>query len=993
MNNNPPILGTFIKKVKLTDMLLRSFLYLVLVLNVQYSFSQSYIGQRETLNYGKKRYNAGTQNWKIRQDAQGRMYFANNEGVLIFDGIYWQLYPLPNKTIVRSIEFGKDKRLYAGGQDEIGYFSPGNNGALLFTSLKDLLPKADQNFSDIWDIVSYGDDVFFRSHYKIFRYSHNKITVYPSVSSWFFLGLNRGQLLAQDEKNGIFVFRNNRWQQFIDKKKLPIDFYITGISPLGKDSSLVTTSKNGLYTLTGNNLKAWELSGYSVNNHQLFSGTLKLADNNLLIGTYNNGVYLADPNGNIVENISTKEGLQNSNIRSMFVDANKNIWLGLDNGIDYIAYTNAVKHINPAIFKDGGGYSVSLYKNSLYFALSNGIYQMPVGLNPDLSYSSGNFNTISQGQSWHLSIVNGSLLAGNDNGLYNIENNKPIPVDQSYGFWIFQPLANTPDSSLIAAGYYYGVLLLEKKKNTFINKGNISNYQESARFLEIDNNKNIWTSHPYRGVYKLSPGSSGAKSYTQAQGLPSTLNNFVFKIKNRVVIATEKGIYEYNSKTDLFEMPEDLKKIFGTRSLRYLKEDSSGNIWFVEGKSLGVVDYTSGTPSITYLPELDNKILSGFENIFPLNKYNIFVGAENGFYHINFARYKQNIHPLKVYIRKVKAISNRDSLLFSGYYKSVNSIDQQSSESIPSLRYIWNSLHFEYSSPAFEGQSNIEYSYFLEGFDNKWSNWSKRSEKDYTNLSFGKYIFKIKARNHQNNQSSVSIYTFYIIPPWYQTIWAYALYSVLFISLLYYFFRLQEKRHHRTKEKELLFQEKKNLEEQQHIAYLHQLELEIAEKEVIKLKNEKLETEIEYKNSELASSAMNLVQKKEFLLKVKEELTAINKSGKEMVETIEIKKILRLLSEDKKINEEWEQFAIHFNKVHGDFLTTIQERYPALNQQELKLCAYLIMNLSSKEIAQLMCISVRGVEISRYRVRKKLKILTETNLFEYLFKIQREGIK
>src|ERR1700712_1179363 len=107
-------------------MLLRPFLFIMMILaNVQVLFAQSYIGQRETINYEKKQYNAGTQNWKIKQDAQGRMYFANNEGVLVYDGAYWQLYPLPNKTIVWSIEFGNDKRLYAGGQDEIGYFLPG----------------------------------------------------------------------------------------------------------------------------------------------------------------------------------------------------------------------------------------------------------------------------------------------------------------------------------------------------------------------------------------------------------------------------------------------------------------------------------------------------------------------------------------------------------------------------------------------------------------------------------------------------------------------------------------------------------------------------------------------------------------------------------------------------------------------------------------------------------------------------------------------------
>jgi DNA-binding CsgD family transcriptional regulator len=93
------------------------------------------------------------------------------------------------------------------------------------------------------------------------------------------------------------------------------------------------------------------------------------------------------------------------------------------------------------------------------------------------------------------------------------------------------------------------------------------------------------------------------------------------------------------------------------------------------------------------------------------------------------------------------------------------------------------------------------------------------------------------------------------------------------------------------------------------------------------------------------------------------------------------------LSEEEKLNDEWEQFSIHFNNVHGDFLIKLSEKYPILKAHELKLSAYLRMNLTSKEIAQLMSISVRGVEISRYRLRKKLNIPTETNLFQFLFEI------
>jgi len=511
----------------------------------------------------------------------------------------------------------------------------------------------------------------------------------------------------------------------------------------------------------------------------------------------------------------------------------------------------------------------------------------------------------------------------------------------------------------------------------------VPDFHESSRFLVVDNKNTVWVSHPYRGVYRIlfsAESKAAVKLYAQQSGLPSSLNNHVYKVKNRMVIATEKGIYEYNATTDSFEVSQYFKEIFGERSIRYLKEDNSGNIWFVQEKTVGVVDFSNLKPSIIYLPELKGKILSGFENIYPVNDHNIFIGGEKGFYHINLDKYRQSNHELNVYIRTVRASGRSDSLLFGGYFGDVNDDLGQSKQAIPSLGHKWNSVHMEYSSPLFEQQSNVEYSYLLEGFDKDWSDWSPKTEKDYTNLPAGNYTFRVKARNNLRNESAVSSYSFSVLPPWYLNTWALIGYFIVGGWLAYLIYSRQQKK--------IMQERAKHQEEQKRLAYLHQLELEKSEKEVVKLRNEKLETEIEFKNSELASTAMHLVQKESFLSKIKEELQHLNKAVKEdKPDSTDLKKILRILSEEEKLNEEWEQFSVHFNKVHSDFLLLLKEKYPTLKAHELKLCAYLRMNLSSKEIAQLMSISVRGVEISRYRLRKKLQVPTETNLFQFLFDI------
>ena len=932
---------------------------------------QPFIGQREITNYEKKKYNAGTQNWQIQQDKQGRMYFANNEGVLSFDGNYWELYPLPNKTIVWSIEMANNK-LFVGGQDEIGYLSPNDGGQLVFHSLKSLLDESDQKFADIWNIVHVGEDIFFRSISRLFKLNKGKMKVYQPSSTWFFLGKFQNKVIAHDETRGIMMYKNGNWEVFIKKQDLPENFYITSISDYTQGSSIITTSKNGLFQLTEEGIKTLTIKG--VNNNQHFTSIVKIDEFNYILGTYNNGLYLFNEKNEVIESFSKQEGLQNNNLRSLYIDKSKNIWMGLNNGISFIPFNNAIKDINPVNFGDGSGYSMAVHKNHMYFASSNGTFELPFENKKDLSYLKNDLTNISEGQTWKLGILNNQLYAGKEDGLYQIENKNAKVVDKKSGYWIFETLSN--NQNIVVTGSYEQVRLFDHNEGQLKDIGNIKSFAGSARFLATDADQHIWISHPYRGVYKINLKDSSTKLYTSDQGLPSTLNNHVYKIKNKVLIATERGIFEYNEVNDRFEISSYYKKIYGDKSVRYLKEDVLGNIWFVQDKNLGVIDLSGPKPSIVYIPELNGNILSGFENVYSYDKYNTFIGGQKGFYQINFEKYKENISPLKIFIRNVKIKGDVDSVLFGGYHGDINEEQSLSNIGNAKVAYQLNSFHFEYVSPFFEQQTNLEYSYRLKGFDKTWSDWNKKTEKDYTNLSIGYYVFEVKARNNLNNESPVTSYIFQVLPPWYFNIWSIAFYGILLFILIYLLYKLQAKKY-----------SKRYQEQQKELELKHQIELEKTDKELIQLKNEKLETEIEFKNSELASSAMNLVQKKEFILKIKETLQHLNKSEKESMDSQDLKKLLRSLSEEEKLNDEWEQFSIHFNNVHGDFLIKLSEKYPILKAHELKLSAYLRMNLTSKEIAQLMSISVRGVEISRYRLRKKLNIPTETNLFQFLFEI------
>ena len=842
------------------------------------------------------------------------------------------------------------------------------------------MPKDEQSFTDVWEIYFYRDWIFFQTSNKIFQVSGNKSSVYKSTH-WRFISNCNDRLVAQDFDKGLLSFQNGIWRPFLKESDLPADYFVTSITDIGVDSSLVTTIKNGVFILNGDKISRLSSPFLSGITEAHISGAAMVNENHIALITNLAGCYIIDKTGKLVQSFSRKEGLQNNNILDIFLDKEKNIWLALDNGIDFIAYNNAIKHIYPDYLNEGSGYAAMIFNNELFLGTSNGLYKAPLYPETDISFIKSEFKPVNNtsGQVWNLSEVNGKLLMGHHDGAFLIESNFAKSIDNSSGFWTFQPFSNVLPSSIMITGTYNGINFYNHNNGEFTNR-KIHAHFESARFVCIDNG-NIWVSHPYKGVYRIrmADDKTSIKYYTPKEGLASTNGNYVFKIKNRVIVTTENGMFEWNEAKDIFEPSAFYNDLFANKSIRYMKEDASGNIWFVFDKILGVVDMSTSKPQVIYFPDLTNKFVSGFEHIYPVNKNNVFIGGEKGFYHINYEQYKKIKYPLLVQISSVKARNNGDSLLYGGYLDQVNGANTAIQKQQNKVNHSWNSFHFEFASPVYAQQSNIEYSYSLEGFDENWSEFSRKTEKEYTNLPAGTYSFKVKARNNLGNESAVASYTFTVLPPWYQSTIAYIIYACLFLFAVYTIYAFQKKK--------FRAQQLNHEEEQKRILYLHQLELEKTEKEIVKLKNEKLEAEIQHKNTELASVAMHLVQKGELIGKVKDQMLKLKKHSENEKDADDLKKIIRVISEEDKIDKQWEQFTMHFDNVHSDFLTELKNKFTNLSANELKLSAYLRMNLTTKEIAQLMNISVRGVEISRYRLRKKLQIPTEINLFDFLLAI------
>lgn len=945
--------------------------------------SQNTIGLPQIINFGHNVFQGGTQTWDIKQDGSGRMYFANNEGLLTYDGSYWKIYPQPNKTILHSIALNRN-RVYAGGQDEIGYFAPDEKGILQYTSLKNLIPEQYRTFTDVWEIEVFRQSVFFRTWDRIFEYRNEAIQTYPAEKGWHFMKKAGNKLIAQDKKGGLFEFGNGRWQPMGDESSAP-PFEITGLVALGDDSLLLSSLTEGLFIYHRGKLSKKKTEADNSFAKSYIYAFEQINSNEFVAGTTSEGCIVINAAGEIIQQIARPEGLQNNNVLCVFLDKDRNVWAGLDNGISFIAYNSAIKYIKPRKPDELSGYSVRVFNNQLYVATSNGAYVAPLSERAkDLSFSKADFVQLknSGGQSWRLDEVNNELLLGHHNGGFVIRQQEAIQLTRDAGAWIFMPTSSVSPSRHVLTGTYGGLSMLEYSTGKFTNLGEIDGMKESIRFLAIDNSNTVWASHPYRGIYRirLAPGgrSFTYDLYTAEHGLPSTLRNNVFRVKNRVVFATEKGIYEFDARKKRFVESPVLFEIFGSTMIQYLNEDRDGNIWFCSGKRIGVVSFPENAkPMVTYFPEVTGKVLAGFENIYPYDPENIFIASNMGIIHLNYKKYIiGNLKP-DILLTQVKTSGKSDSLIFGGFFEHTDdSSGSHLDNKVLHFSNANNSFHFEFSAPVFGLQSNIEYSYKLQGYDPGWSAATSKTEKEYTNLPAGTYTFLVKAYDNLGNESDTMSYRFVIEPAWYETVWAYLFYAVLLLALIYVGYKWQKRKFNR--------QQLKFEEEQARLKYIHQLEVEKNEKEIIQLQNEKLVNEMIYKNKELADVSMHLVERSDALIKVKDELQRLHrKTGGNH----DVQRAIQLVNEIEKNNSNWEQFAAHFDEINNDFIKKLKLRFPNLTSTDLKVCTYLQLKLASKEIAQLMNISVRGVEISRYRLRKKLNLPTGQTLNDFLSEI------
>ena len=904
-------------------------------------------------NFLPKDYRAETQTWAISQSADKSIYAANNSGLLVFNGVRWRLYPSPNNTIMRSVSV-QGERIYTGCYMEFGYWVHDGCLNLKYTSLSSAIKDKLLEDEHFWGIYSYRQWMIFQSLHRIYLYDtqnhsfkiinseHNLPKVFVANDQIYFQKLNGGVFELRGGVPALIsdfpVFRNN---------------VIINIFPF-ESSLLVQTQERGFYVLDKGKVSPWKTDAAPEIDRRSIYSSLRLSDGNFALGTVGDGLYILSPDGKIIHRFNKINGLQNNTVLSIFQDAGQNIWLGLDNGISVINYNSPFRKFTDADNVFGSVYAAALHHGNLYLGTNQGLFYRP-------AHSNGGFQPIpgTQGQVWMLKIIDSELFCGHTEGTFIVSGTQVKPVCREKGAWDIKPVPHHPE--LLLQGNYQGLNVLEKKNGLWQYRNKVKGIDISSRFIEWIDDSHIFVNHEYKGLYELelSADLTRVVNCERNNDVPVGSNSGIAAYKNKLLYFVDKGLYEYDFTARKFIRNEKLTKQILSDDLYVsgkMINDNDRRLWVFTRNNLTAV--TEGT--INSEPHLNrialslpvHESLAEYGNLLNLGGDICLLGTADGYITFNSDRMAEKDYHVKIF-----SIQKSDKK-FKKQYLPVETRDQK-------LKWSENNIQFAFAVPVFDKFSVVGYQYKLEGIYDEWTDWSIEPQAVFGNLPPGSYTFRVRAKAGNKVSKNIASYHFSVANPWYTSWWMTLVYIALFIFILYLINRANR-----------IIYEKKAAQDRRE-KLLEQLK---NEQDIITLKNHNLNSEIESVNRELAATNMAVVKKNEILNAIRLELQQGNDSTN-------IKSALKIIRDNMDDSSHWDAFEEFFNKSDRDFLKKIKELHPALTPNDLKLCVYLRLNLSSKEIAPLLNISPQSVEVKRFRLRKKMELNRSDNLTDYILGI------
>ncbi|MDV7186056.1 triple tyrosine motif-containing protein [Lutibacter sp. TH_r2] len=909
------------------------------------------------VNYSPKDYSGENQNWDIDQSSDNYIYIANNRGLLEFNGANWNIYPVPNNSVIRSVKVVEDK-VFIGCYMDFGFWKRDEYGNLNFTSIISKLNIPLLEDETFWNILHFETYVLFQSLDRIYIYNlqDESYTIIDALTKRAFIFNIGNYIYFQKSDQGLFKIENGKSVLISNQNVVKTQELVGGF--LVDKTPLFLTDKGEFYFLKGNKFSRWNISSDLILKSKKIYSSAQLSDGSLILGTISNGVYHISAEGDFIRSINKENGLLNNTVLIVFEDNDKNIWLGLDNGISVINLNSTFISIyNDTKGDIGSVYTSIIFKENLYVGTNQGLFYKSINSNGELKLVNG-----TKGQVWSLSKIDETLFCGHNGGTFVIENNKATKVSDFSGTWGIKKIAS--QNNLLLQGNYNGISILEKSNNKWKFRNKIEGFDISSRFFEFIDTNELMINHEYKGIFKLKLNNTYTKVISQKKYKNLGEESSLVLYNNKLLHASSSGVYQYNNSKSGFEKDTVLSSLLYDKSdpiVGNLIKDKTNKLWGISNRNIVCITYDafSNKPKRINIPVQksyrSSKVISGFENLNHLVGEIFLIGNTTGFSTLNLDKLKT-----KSYSVNINSI----------YKQTLNHEKQQLAiNQNHNLKANSNNLYISYSVAEFDKNIEVNYQYRLKGIYNDWSEWSEKSNIVFNNLPFGDYTFEVKARVGNEISNNIASFNFNIDRPWYMSNLAIVIYAIL-AFLLFLLIHTLYKRHY-TRQKQKL------VETKQREFALSQLE---SDKVIMKLKNEKLKNEVESKTRELSSSAMNIIKKNELLNTIKKELLAIkNDAG--------IAPVIKTINKNLSTNSDWEMFQEAFNNADTDFLKKVKDLHPNLTPNDLRLCAYLRLNLSSKEIAPLLNISARSVEIKRYRLRKKMDLQHEKSLVEYVLDI------
>jgi DNA-binding CsgD family transcriptional regulator len=903
-------------------------------------------------NYSSSIYKAHNQNWDISQSTNRIMYAANSDGLLEYDGANWRLLPLPNGQIVRSVLSDHTskgaQRTYVGGFGEFGYWENDITGKTTYHSLSKGLKFKSIDTEEIWHILKAGETLYFQSFSYIYRYDGNRVTEIRAPGNFMYLRSVGSRQLIQLIDKGLYTLQGETFRPLAGTEALS-QTSVSSILPFDDDKILIATAKHGLFLWENGKMSPWNIAITAELKKSILNKALRLKNGNYALGTILNGLYIVSAQGELLSHFDLQNGLQNNTVLALYEDTRQNLWLGLNKGLDMVSLASPLSFYTQTNNPLGTTYAAAVWNNRLYVGSNSGLYvkKWPDGdsfqLVPGL-----------QGQVWDLKVIDGQLICGHSEGTFRITANRIEKIASIPGGWALL-LMEADGEKYLMQGTYNGLHMYRKN-----NRGlwTYSHRIEKVPLIPIkgivqDKNGHFWLSHAYKGLYRmqLSKDLTVAEFWKEYESPKELLSEYSIELipwKNRVVIRSGGRFFTPNNLNQLIPDPEFKVEVDETYKIRL----GIGGEWFKIYRDHVVLNMPNGERR-----SFDLALVRNSETIVPLtDRYYLFC-LGNGYTLLDRSNLNlPALEPVAPLIRKVTSLTNTSV-----------SFPTASNPQIPDES---RSIRISYALPLF-GNETL-YRYRLIGLSDAWSDWTGQSFADFTNLAAGTYEFQVK--NSLNTR--VTSYPFEVLPHWYETSWARLLFLLTGIFLLIGLLYWQEKR--------LISHRKKLLAEQEE--KLHQQQLE-AEKKIVEIRNESLQNQIRNKSQELSNIAINVVRKNEILEEIRDELQQVKDEMGQQLPNMHYNKLLNSIERNVSGKEDWKLFEDNFNEVHDEFFQRLKKINPSVTPSELRLAACLRMNLATKEMAPALGISVRGVEIKRYRLRKKLDLDNDVNLSDFMMNI------